>query len=484
MSDSDHILRKKKGAPRKTAKKIRFTYIYILLVLFSGMDVRGQTLTLTEAVNSALSNYGSIKAKGSYLKASQATSREASSGHLPNLNLAAQQAYGTANGKFGPVIGIGGFAAASSGPPFLTQNWNAAFGGLYLANISWDFFTFGRVSQNVKVAEAQVQQDASDLDQEKFQLQVRVSGAYLNLLAAQRLKWSQQKNLDRAMALLSVVIVRAKNGLNAGVDSSQANAEVSNAKIALTNAVNYEAEQAGQLAQLMGISYQHFQLDTIFLNRIPASLYDSVQNNEATHPVLKFYQSRIDVSRQQEKYFDRFKYPVFSLVGVLQSRGSGFESDYSQIYPNNYTHNYWNGVKPTNNNYLLGIGVVWNLTNPIRVRDQVAAQEWTSKGLQNEYELVSEQIKTQLALADQKIKYAVANYNEAPIQMKAASDAWLQKSVLYKNGLTNIVDVTQALYILNRAETDRDISYSNVWQALLLKAAASGDFNMFQNEIR
>ena len=403
---------------------------------------------------------------------------------MPNLNLAAQQAYGTANGQFGPVIPIGGFSVASSGPPFLSQNWNAAFGGLYLANISWDFFTFGRVRENVKVAEALVLQDASDLEQEKFQLQVRVSGAYLNLLAAQRLVLSEQTNLERASQLNLVVLARAKNGLNPGVDSSQANAEVSNAKIALTNAINYEADQASQLAQLMGTPYQKFQLDTVFINRIPAALYDSVTASEDQHPVLKFYQSRINVSKQQEKYIDRFKYPVFSFVGVMQSRGTGFSSNYSQLNPDAFNHDYWNGVKPTNSNYLLGVGVVWNLTNPIRVHQQVTAQEWTSKGLQNEYELVSQQIKAQLALADDKIKYAVANYNEAPVQVKAASDAYLQRSVLYKNGLTNIVDVTQALYVLNRAETDRDIANSNVWQALLLKAAASGDFGYFVNEIR
>ena len=458
--------------------------IYFSLFLLGGIRAGSQTLTLKDAVNTALNNYGTVKAKANYLKSSQASAKEASTYHLPNLNLAAQQAYGTANGQFGPVIPIGGFSVASSGPPFLTQNWNAAFGGLYLANISWDFFTFGRVRENVKVAEAQVLQDASDLDQEKFQLQVKVSGAYLNLLAAQRLVLSQQKNLDRATALNQVVLARAKNGLNPGVDSSQANAEVSSAKIALTNAINYEADQATQLAQLMGTPYQKFMLDTIFVNRIPASLSDSIPTSEDQHPVLKFYQSRINVSKQQEKYIDRFKYPVFSFVGVMQSRGSGFNSNYSQLNPDAFNHDYWNGVKPSNSNYLLGVGVVWNLTNPIRVHQQVTAQEWTSRGLQNEYELVSEQIKTQLALADEKIKYAVANYNEAPIQVKAASDAYLQRSVLYKNGLTNIVDVTQTLYVLNRAETDRDIADSNVWQALLLKAAAIGDFSFFENEIR
>ena len=111
-------------------------------------------------------------------------------------------------------------------------------------------------------------------------------------MAAQRLRLSQQKNLDRANALRTVVVARTKNGLNAGVDSSLANAEVSNAKIALTNAIDYEQEQANQLAQLMGIPYQDFILDTLFVNRIPASLYDSLQLKEEEHPVLKYYQSR------------------------------------------------------------------------------------------------------------------------------------------------------------------------------------------------
>jgi len=39
--------------------------------------------------------------------------------------------------------------------------------------------------------------------------------------------------------------------------------------------------------------------------------------------------------------------------------------------------------------------------------------------------------------------------------------------------------VTQARYELIRAETNRDITFSNVWQALLLKAAATGDMNIF-----
>jgi hypothetical protein len=53
---------------------------------------------------------------------------------------------------------------------------------------------------------------------------------------------------------------------------------------------------------------------------------------------------------------------------------------------------------------------------------------------------------------------------------------------MYKNGLSNIVDVTQALFTLNRAETERDIASNNVWQALLIKTAALGDFDLFIQE--
>ncbi|MCU7549698.1 TolC family protein [Chitinophagaceae bacterium LB-8] len=457
-------------------------WFYFFLFLLVGIRSNSQTLSLKDAVQMALKNYGTVKAKANYLNASRASVKATSLEYLPNLNVAAQQAYGTANGQFGPLFASGGLNASSSGPAFPKQNWNAAFGALYLANINWDFFTFGRVQQKIKVAEAQVLRETNDLEQEKFQHQVRVASAYLNLLAAQRLKLSQQKNLDRANALKTVVVVRTKNGLNPGVDSSQANAEVSNAKIALTNAIDYEMEQTSQLVQLMGIPYQEFLLDTLFINRIPASLYDSTPLNEEEHPVLKFYQSRIQVSRQQEKYYDRYKYPVLSLIGVAQSRGSGFHNNYSEPYPNAFTHNYWSGIQPDRSNYLIGMGVTWNLTNIKRTRQQVTVQEWTSKGLQDEYEVINQQIKVQLALADQKMKNAIANYHEAPVQLKAASDAYLQKTVLYRNGLSNIVDVTQALYTLNRAETDRDISNNNVWQALLLKAAASGDFSLFMNE--
>jgi len=455
--------------------------LFLFYFLFIGAGIlNAQTLSLKEAVNTALTNYDLLKAKGNYVHASEETVKQSKRDYLPNLSLSAQNDYGTINGQNGPSYGLGGLAVASSGPALDKQNWNAAFGSLYLANVNWDFFTFGRIKEKIKVAQTVLNRDKKDLEQERFQQEIRVSAAYLNLLAAQRLTLSQKRNLERALVFQNTAVLRAKNGLIAGVDSSLAKAEVSNARISLTKAKDLEQEQANKLGVLMGVTAVNFTIDTASITRIPAQ-YGADTLITSNHPVLKYYKNRVEVSNEQTNYYKRSYYPTFSLFGVMQGRGSGFSSGYAQNQTA-FTQSYADGVNPTRGNYLFGVGMVWNLTSIARTHPQVRAQEYISRGLQDEYELVNKQLQAQLALSDTKLKNAIDNYKEAPIQVKAASDAYLQKSTLYKNGLTTMVDLTQALYTLNRAETDRDIAYNNVWQALLLKSAALGNYDLFINE--
>ena len=220
----------------------------------------------------------------------------------------------------------------------------------------------------------------------------------------------------------------------------------------------------------------------MFVKNVPASLEEVPAVRPQDHPLLRYYQSRIEVSNEETRYLRTFNYPTFALFGVTQGRGSGFDYNYSATDPDAYTHSYTQGVGVQRVNFLIGIGVTWNLTTPLRVHEQVVAQHFNSLGLSDEYDLISQQLAAQRVLAETKIQNALSNYREAPIQVKAASDAYLQKSVQYKNGLANIYDLTQTLYVLNRAETDSDVAYDNVWQALLLKAAATGDWSLFINE--
>ena len=125
--------------------------------------------------------------------------------------------------------------------------------------------------------------------------------------------------------------------------------------------------------------------------------------------------------------------------------------------------------------------MVWNLSTIFRTKFQVRSQKLLSAQYQNDYELNSQQLLDQQILAETRISNAVKNAQEAPIEIKSANDAFNQKTALYRNGLATITDYSEALFALYRAETDSYIAYNNVWQALLFKSAATGDFSIFVN---
>jgi outer membrane protein TolC len=440
---------------------------------------RGQSvLYLKEAIVMATDNYSSIKAKTEFARSSRAAEKQAQSNYLPNGFLSAQTSYGTVNGQNGPVYTFSPVGLASSGLPLSEQNWNAAFGSLLTANVNWDFFTFGKVSGKVRVAEVVAGRDEHDVKQEIFQHQVRVSATYLNLLAAQRLSASYQKNLERADTLRKIIVAKALHDLVAGVDSSQANAEVSNARSTLLRALNTQEEQNSNLVNFLGIPPKELLLDTMFLTRLPQVPPLTRDPVSTGHPLLQYYQSRIGVSDAQVKYYRALNYPTLTFGGVIQARGSGFGDTYT-TRQSNYSENLTDGINPDRVNFVLAIGITWNLFQPLKVKGLIKSQRFQTAGLKYEYDLVKQQLQTQADLADRKIRNAVADYFETPLQVKAATEAYQQKVILYRNGLTNLVEVTQALYVLTRAETDRDIALANVWQAVLLKASAEGDFSIF-----
>lgn len=460
----------------------------ILLVLASGFFsctiAFGQVqkvFLLSEAIKTGLQNFQGIKAKQNYLQSSAELVKNTRAEYLPNVVASIQQNFGTINGQFGPSSAYGINGTTSSGPVSSSQRWSAAFGGVYVLNTNWEIFSFGRLQSRITYTASQVNKDSADLSQEQFIQSVKIAGAYLNLLVAQTLMKNANANLQRAMAIQTVVTARTKNGLNAGVDSSIANAEVSKAKLLIIDASNTEQQYSNQLAQLTNAAPEHYSADTFFLRTLPAT-YNTELSIEQ-NPQVKFYKSRIDQSNGYSNLLSKSIMPGINLFGIFQSRGSGFDYNYSVI-TNNYSKDYFTGIKPTRSNYVTGVSMVWNIISIAKIRHQVTAQQFISKGLQNEYDLISTQLKDQLVLADQRIANSLLSWHEAPVQYKAASDAYLQKTVLFKNGLSNIIDLQQTLYLLNRAETDVSVGYINVWQSLLQKAAASGDFDLFLKQTR
>jgi outer membrane protein TolC len=437
-----------------------------------------EVLTLRSALQIAAANYRLLQAKENEAKASAAAVQTAKKDALPDLTFSVENAYGTLNGLNGLPSGQPGITTLTAGPATGSQSWNAAFGALYVSNIDWNLYSFGLQRAHVAAAKGQNDQDLADLRQAQFQQQIRVAGAYLDLLSAERIRVAMEDNLSRAARLRDVIISRTENGLNPGVDSSLANAEVSRARLSLIDAQNYEQTQAGQLAIQLGVTTQDFILDSVFYLRPPKDTAEAQPLVVTRHPTLQFLASRIKTSDLLAGYIQKTGLPRFTLFGVMQQRGSGFGNDYA-LNQADYSTGYFNGIDPIRTNYLLGVGLVWDVTDFSKTRSKVATQHWLSAALDDEYKLEQNQLTNQLTVAGRRITNALAKYRETPTTLKSAMDAYGQKEALYKNGLSTLVDVTQALFILNRAEIDRDVSCNAVWQALLLKAGATGNMDLF-----
>jgi outer membrane protein TolC len=246
----------------------------------------------------------------------------------------------------------------------------------------------------------------------------------------------------------------------------------------LIDARTYEQKQAEQLSIQLGVAPRDFMIDSVYAVRLPGNLANPLPAGLTQHPFLQYLDSRVRTSDLLADYLHKTGLPQLWFFGVMQDRGSGFGGNYA-IDPTDYSSGYFNGVNPTRTNYLVGIGLTWDVTGFSKSKSMAASQRWRSAGLRDEFNLEQNQLTNQLALADRQLGDALAKYQETPIQLQSASDAYRQKEALYENGLTTLVDVTQALFILNRAEIDRDVACNAVWQALLLKAGAAGDMNIF-----
>ena len=83
-----------------------------------------------------------------------------------------------------------------------------------------------------------------------------------------------------------------------------------------------------------------------------------------------------------------------------------------------------------------------------------------------------------------EISTAHKRLDEIPNQLKAAAAGYRQKLSLYKNGLTDIIELNAALTILYRAETDFVNAKYLYIRALFQKAIATNQVDSLLNTLK
>lgn len=455
--------------------------VLVIATLAGGVAASAEPLRMQQAIDQGAREFQSISSRKNQARAAKSAASAARLAYLPDVTAAVQQTFGTVNGWFGPQLPIGLSAISSAGPTSPSQSWNSGFGANYLFASNWEFFTFGRVSSRIDLADAQARRADADVAQETFVHSVRVASAYLDLLVAQQLTRVAASNLERVQTVYDRVSARARSGLVPEVDAQVAAADMARARLDIIDARDREQRLATQLATFLNASDRNFLLEEEFLSHAPERFTTVAAVPE--NPQVRFQDARVVEAEQLASTIQRSVMPGFNLGAAYQIRASGFDSDYNPGN-GNFTRSYWDGVSPDRSNYIVGVTLAWNIASLLKIKDQVAAQESTAAAFRDERNQVAMQLGNQLQLADDRIVNLREAMTEVPKQYEAASLAYKQRNTLYENGLTDLVDVQQALFALNRAEVDRSVVCINLWQALLQKAAASGDFELFLAQAR
>jgi outer membrane protein TolC len=466
-------------------------YYFIFLLVCCQPALYGQnadtdtlTLTLKEALDLAKRNYPLIRSRAAQIEAASNEASAVRASYLPKAGLQAQALFATSNQVRGAYYSVDGLAVPVAGGIKLNEfDSKPAWTSLGAFTVDWKAITFGRLRADKNAAQTRISYSEQLLRQEIFEHQIRVIDAYLLVLNTQKLAELQQKNVVRTQNILTVTSANAASGLKAGIDSSVAAVEATKAKIQWMNSLNIAQMQNVVLSELIGRAGETVRIDTMrFYRQLPYQpLVDTL--GMSSHPRLKPKQLEIEMAGNTAKLIQLNNMPTLSLMGSVWGRGSGISQNMNEDQSFKINSSITEGLPFRAYNYLVGATISWHPTRYFETRHRYRAQQQHAISMKENYKLVSQQLTTSQKNASLQFDIAYQTAQQTPLQVAAARQALAQSNARYESGLESIMVLTQVGDLYNNSQTDYLVSVNNLWRALLLKASAHGDLDLFLEQI-
>jgi outer membrane protein TolC len=350
--------------------------------------------------------------------------------------------------------------------------------------VNWRFFSFGKFKSTVDASKAGLLAAESDYLNEIFQQQIKVGDAYLLTLMANDMVRSQRSNLARVSALQDVTKAYTKSGLKPGVDSSLVKAEYSKATLQLLEAERIANEQTVFLKEQMGLKFGvSILIDTLIYSSQPQLLQPSTDYRN--NPRLLYFKSVVEANQAKIKSIRRREYPSLSFIASSWARGSGIGDKQLANGDFAYDKSFSSGVgfRPYLD-WMVGVSTIWNITTLFKTGNEAQVQRQITRMAQERYNEETLKVESEVERARLRYASALEAARQAPVQLAAAQDAYLQAKARYDAGFSTILELTQTFALLNRAEVDFGIVRGNVWRAVIAYAAATGNMDLFISNLR
>lgn len=354
------------------------------------------------------------------------------------------------------------------------QNWQAVSGDIAVLYSQYELVNFGLRKAKVGNAQSLVGVRQADLDFQTYLLKDQVSKIYFELLKNKYQLAVDQQNIQRYAAVDTIIHALTASGIRAGVDSSLAQAERSKARVIYNQRLGTIAQLTQQLSYLTGLAPQQVVVDTATRqNMVPDPGTETLRN-----PLLEYYQQQKQYYLSSETLVKKSYLPKIIVSGGAWGRGSS-------IAPDDETYkNLSSGLGYQRFNYMIGLTFAYNLFDPIHRKDALTEARFQTQATDYALQQQELDLRSAAAQAQEAITEAENNLREIPIQIKAATDAYNQKIAQYKAGIINLVDLTEATYVLYSAQISYAETLNSWFLAHLDKATATGSLNQFIQSIK
>lgn len=451
------------------SKQICCTFLLLVVTLVSMGQKR--PISLSALVKRVVHFSPELSTDSASVVISEARLAEAKTNILPNFRVGYQTNLGSNNNVAGPYMAFGVVPSNSRGvrPNSTTK---AALTNLGIASLDWELYNFGGYAAERKAAKSALNVEQANYAQNSYELRALSIDHYLNLLKYQELLTIQKQAISRTEQIERSIRALAKSGVKAGVDTSIAGAELSKAKLNFIDLNNTFSRIQLELAAISGLQPTSIIADTNMLSKLSNLEMKLLftRNDSLQHPLLASYKNSYQASLDQERVVQTSFNPKINFQASVWSRGSSIDA-------NDNFNPLWTGLEWQRGNYMVGIGITYNLFDigrqHVKLNTQKATSQYHLKMLEQQKTLLSNAI----AVANQELYTAHQRLAEIPTQLKAAKAGYRQKLSLYKNGLTNIVELNTALSMLFRAETDHVEARYRYMHALFQRAITTNQLD-------
>lgn len=456
----------------ETAAPVRLFF----LVLIFAVGVKGNAaaqetrLTLSDAVGRALENYPTLRTAQATAQAARSQIDVARTTYLPRVDLLGQVNRATFNNVSGLLLPQP-ITPPISGVPVDNANFSTAFGSATGALLSYEPFDFGRRRASVDFARAGARQAEAGIQITRLDVAANAVDAFLLTAMTEQTARAARADVERQRLFVDAVRVLVTNELRPGADLSRAEVNYSDARIRLLQAEQSTSVNRSRLAEAIGAAGAVVEIDPAAFAALPPATELPATNFER-HPRAVTQQRAVETVRARREVLDKSYLPRFNFQLSLSSRGTGVLND-------GRFEGGLNGLLPTTPNLAAGVSVTFGAFDIFDLRARRRVERANEVVEQARLTEVTQTLTAQEAEARALVEGARRIAAETPVKLAAARAADEQARARYRFGLTDVTEVADAQRQLVQAEADDAVARLNVYRALLARARAAGDINLF-----